>query len=91
MGKVVQADRRTWADGEAHESVVRLGSGTNLSQSEGEGRGTAASKDAGREGAFLSLLECGRDPGWRLAELRLLIKLCSACKFNLSVSANLLI
>ncbi|XP_015989671.2 von Willebrand factor C and EGF domain-containing protein isoform X8 [Rousettus aegyptiacus] len=34
MGKVVQADRRTWADGEAHESVVRLGSGTNLSQSE---------------------------------------------------------
>lgn len=31
---------------------------------EGAGRGTAASTDAGRKGAFLSLLGYGRDPGW---------------------------
>ena len=46
---------------------------------EAEGRGTAASTDAGRKGAFWSVLENGRDP------LRLLVKSCSACGFNLNI------
>lgn len=63
MGKVVQADRRTWADGEAHESVVRLGSGTNLSQSEGEGRGRSWEGQSRAWGLWCSIGACGSRGG----------------------------
>lgn len=52
---------------------------------EGGGRGAAASTDAGRKGAFLSLLGSGRDPGWGVAELRLWVKPCTTCGFNLKI------
>lgn len=55
---------------------------------EGGGRGTAASTDAGRKGAFLSLLEYGRDPGWGVVELRLLVKPCITCGFNLNIQGR---
>lgn len=45
MGKAAQADKRTWAKGEAHGSVVHLGDGTDLSRAkvrgeEGVGKGS---------------------------------------------------
>lgn len=64
MGKVVQADRRTWAEGEAHESVVRLGSGTNLSQSEGEGRGRSWEGQSRAGDCGAALVPVGAVGGW---------------------------
>lgn len=63
---------------------------------EDKGRGPAALTDAGRKGAFLPLLEHGREPGREVVERRILIKPCSACGFHLKdqqhkpgVSANI--